>query len=351
MIFLRLGAKQMQALTYGALPHRPQLTTTTIFIIIITTSSISIILARLPRSADPDLPPLIGMITGSPSRPSSNVRVILRIRPLSPSAFLAEQHSSYSSSSTTTCTAPSNNTLIYSAPVSLTQEGFASNHSSQAFEFDRVLGEASNQEDVWRCLLQDSTPLENGSFIQDFLHGINCCILAYGQTGTGKTFTMGTGDHLARSSEGIVPRTIHAVLDGLAQRAAQCSTFEADIYLSFVEIYNEEIRDLMVPSSSSTSAAKTKISIRESMGEIMLTGAREERVLVSGRQPLEVCQEVLRWLHRGILARTTKSTEMNVQSSRSHAIFTLTLRQSGGGGPGHLCRPLQQDELCGPGRV
>lgn len=116
-----------------------------------------------------------------------------------------------------------------------------------------------------------------------------------------------------------------------------------ELYGSFLEIYNEEVIDLLAPVKQSTGRAGGRITIREdARGEISLTGIREEKVAGG--------EEVLMLLQKGSLCRTTKSTEMNMVSSRSHAIFTLQLRQRTEGSP-VLCSKLHFVDLAGSERL
>ena len=118
----------------------------------------------------------------------------------------------------------------------------------------------------------------------------------------------------------------------------------ADIYVSFAEIYNEEVNDLLDPRTGK------KIGIREDMtGDIVLTGVKEERIPVIGESEEVLTRAILNILHQGALGRTTKSTAMNLQSSRSHAIFTLTLRQTRG--PTQLVSKLNFVDLAGSERL
>lgn len=123
-----------------------------------------------------------------------------------------------------------------------------------------------------------------------------------------------------------------------------------EIYTSFLEIYNEEIVDLLAPNESCgtrSGASKRKssgFSIREdAKGEIYLTGIREEKI-VNG-------DEIFALLQKGSLSRTTKSTEMNMVSSRSHAIFTLLLRQRREDGGKVLASKLHFVDLAGSERL
>ncbi|KXS13631.1 kinesin-domain-containing protein, partial [Gonapodya prolifera JEL478] len=150
--------------------------------------------------------------------------------------------------------------------------------------------------------------------MEKFLDGFNATILAYGQTGSGKTHSMGTGldGNLNTEQQGIVPRAISALFAHLDKKDP--ARFRYRVAASFLELYNEELIDLLNPRMAS------KLQIREDgQGGVTWTGVREEEC--------KRVEEVLAVLQRGSLCRTTGATEMNVQSSRSHAIFSVTLRQ------------------------
>lgn len=120
----------------------------------------------------------------------------------------------------------------------------------------------------------------------------------------------------------IIPRSFKHIYTSLML------LYEFELYASFLEIYNEEVIDLLSPSSVKSSA-RSILTVREdASGSIYVAGITEERV--------NSCEQLMRYcfsrpycsvLHKGSLCRTTKSTDMNVVSSRSHAVLTLLLRQ------------------------
>ncbi|KAI9499210.1 hypothetical protein BDB00DRAFT_223398 [Zychaea mexicana] len=164
--------------------------------------------------------------------------------------------------------------------------------------------------------------------MQKFMDGFNATILAYGQTGSGKTYSMGTGLENTNDpeNEGIVPRCILELFEKLQERADQDPEYNYEVAVSFLELYNEELIDLLNPSTAQkrkngNSVGSTEISIREDIaGNIYWSGVREE--------PCAGPEELLGLLARGSLCRTTGSTEMNTVSSRSHAIFSVILKQT-----------------------
>eukprot|EP00250_Pteridium_aquilinum_P007538 c17227_g1_i1 orf=339-4568(+) len=194
------------------------------------------------------------------------------------------------------------------------------NHS---FTFDHVYGSsASPSSNIFEeCV----APLVEGLF-----QGYNATVLAYGQTGSGKTYTMGTGYTVGGSTEGIIPRVMDLIFEKVAALKEKA---EFQIRVSFIEILKEEVHDLLDPNppiaikadtsnsfGSKAGAPGKLIQIRENVnGEITLAGVTE----------IGVCslQEMATCLEQGSLCRATASTNMNTRSSRSHAIFTITLEQ------------------------
>ncbi|KAE9359320.1 Kinesin-like protein [Phytophthora fragariae] len=182
---------------------------------------------------------------------------------------------------------------------------------NRAFTYDYVFGKYAQQSDIWRCV----DPLINATF-----DGYNSTIFAYGQTGSGKTYTMGSGSsvHIPPEDYGIIPRVISYMFDQIDAKTQEKPHFKTVLKIRFLEIYGEEIHDLLVTLGDSS--GESKVSLREAEnGEVQVTGASEVEVVDS--------DECMRLLERGTLCRTTGSTLMNAHSSRSHAIFTVTMVQ------------------------
>lgn len=182
---------------------------------------------------------------------------------------------------------------------------------NRAFTYDYVFGKYAQQSDIWRCV----DPLIRATF-----EGYNSTIFAYGQTGSGKTYTMGSGSsvHIPPEDYGIIPRVISFMFEQIDAKTQENAHYKAELHIRFLEIYGEEIHDLLVTLGDST--GENKVSLREAEnGEVQVTGASEVRVVDA--------DECMRLLERGTLCRTTGSTLMNAHSSRSHAIFTVTMVQ------------------------
>ncbi|XP_024400613.1 kinesin-like protein KIN-4C isoform X1 [Physcomitrium patens] len=228
-----------------------------------------------------------------------------------------------------------------------------------SFTFDYVFGRAATPlPGIFdKCV----KPLVEGLF-----HGYNATVLAYGQTGSGKTYTMGTGYTVGGSTEGVIPQVMQTIF-----KRIETLKHKADFQLrvSFIEILKEEIHDLLDPNPPSTeyifggglkalAVGKPPIQIRETTaGGITLMGVTEADV--------KSLEEMAAYLEHGSLSRATGSTNMNSHSSRSHAIFTITLEQRrkwdplpDGGSPSpedcgedYLCAKLHLVDLAGSERA
>ncbi|KAG0482559.1 hypothetical protein HPP92_010643 [Vanilla planifolia] len=159
------------------------------------------------------------------------------------------------------------------------------------------------------------------------LHGYNATVLAYGQTGSGKTYTMGTNFSGEGSNGGIIPQVMDSIFNKVNEMKKDT---EFLIRVSFIEIFKEEVFDLLDPHANAVlktdgnsllvKSSRPPIQIRETTsGGIILAGVTEAEVRSKDEMAL--------YLTRGSQSRATGSTNMNSQSSRSHAIFTICLEQ------------------------
>ncbi|KAJ8412438.1 hypothetical protein AAFF_G00127740 [Aldrovandia affinis] len=185
----------------------------------------------------------------------------------------------------------------------------------KAFTYDYVFDPMTEQDEVFNSCV---APLLSGLF-----KGYNATVLAYGQTGSGKTFSMGGTYTSAQENEptvGVIPRVVRKIFLEKEKRADS----EFTLVVSYLEIYNEDILDLLCGSKD-----KPAISIREDPKEgIKIVGLMEKEVFSA--------QEMVGCLELGNASRTVGSTAMNAASSRSHAIFTITLEQRANGDRGDL---------------
>ncbi|XP_053496951.1 kinesin-like protein KIF21A isoform X6 [Ictalurus furcatus] len=190
----------------------------------------------------------------------------------------------------------------------------------KAFTFDHVFDMDTEQDTVYANCTE--------KLIEGCFEGYNATIFAYGQTGSGKTYTMGTGFdvNISEHELGIIPRAVSHLFKGIEQRRQAATEQgrpvpEFKINAQFLELYNEEVLDLFDSTRDMESRKqKSHIKIHEdASGGIYTVGVTTRTVSSEA--------EMMQCLKLGALSRTTASTQMNVQSSRSHAIFTIHLCQ------------------------
>ncbi|KAK4132964.1 kinesin-domain-containing protein [Trichocladium antarcticum] len=203
------------------------------------------------------------------------------------------------------------------------------------FVFDRVFDSNVDQAGVWEYLEECITA---------FTQGYNVSLLAYGQSGAGKSYTMGTSGPAEQSDNevmGVIPRAAAALFEKLEGpkrnpnrnsmsqlRSPRYSTTPASLAqaeknwtlrASYVEIYNEQLRDLLIPEDVLPQERGT-VSIREDVkGNILLAGLHQIEV--------NSVEDLMNALNQGSALRQTDATAINARSSRSHAVFSLHLVQ------------------------
>ncbi|KAI2659276.1 Kinesin-like protein KIF21B [Labeo rohita] len=184
----------------------------------------------------------------------------------------------------------------------------------KAFTYDFVFDLDAQQHQIYSACVQ--------KLVEGCFEGYNATVFAYGQTGSGKTYTMGTGFDVTVSDEeqGIIPRAVRHFFQGIQKRRLEAQSAglplpEFKVSAQFLELYNEEILDLFDSTRDPEARGrKSNIKIHEDgSGSIYTTGVTSRLLL--------------QCLKLGALSRTTASTQMNAQSSRSHAIFTIHLCQ------------------------
>ncbi|KAI9898313.1 hypothetical protein N3K66_006673 [Trichothecium roseum] len=164
----------------------------------------------------------------------------------------------------------------------------------------------AKQEDVYNALGEE--------FLDHNFEGYHTCIFAYGQTGSGKSYTMmGTPDR-----PGLIPRTCEDLFERIQAAQAENSNVAYNVRVSYFEVYNEHVRDLLVPVVPNK--PPNYLKIRESPTEGPYVKDLTE-------VPARNIDEILRYMTAGDASRTVASTKMNDTSSRSHAVFTIMLKQ------------------------
>jgi len=231
-------------------------------------------------------------------------------------------------------------------------------HSEVSFQFDHVFWTDTVQDTVFAEMVQPQ--------VNHTLEGYNCCCFAYGQTGSGKTYSMFGEDADVR---GLIPRSVESIFTLLEQRT---STKEVAMVCSFLEIYNDQIRDLgkayLVAMGAEVSksmalhaktsdifeslagkrgnpyfapafhAADTEAAARPGVQRVQdefntmnyeIREDAEGNVFVKDLSmvPVNTVEEVLSIIAMGVKVRATHETNMNANSSRSHTVFTITVIQ------------------------
>ena len=171
---------------------------------------------------------------------------------------------------------------------------------TKTYSFDQVFSQDSTQSQVYERAVQP--------IIREVLEGFNCTVFAYGQTGTGKTYTM-EGRPDSKEHRGMIPRAVEDIFAELEARAN-----EYTVKVSFLEIYNEELIDLCAESNDK----RLRIFEDASGKRGMLVNNLEEALVQS-------TDEVLGVLNRAMSHRRVAETKLNKESSRSHCVFTITI--------------------------
>ncbi|XP_076926393.1 kinesin-like protein KIN-5C [Bidens hawaiensis] len=232
-----------------------------------------------------------------------NVQVLLRCRPFS------KDELKNNAPQVVTCNE-------FQREVAVSQS-IAGKQIDRVFTFDKVFGPSAQQKDLYE---QAVIPIVN-----EVLEGFNCTIFAYGQTGTGKTYTMEGECKRAKSGPngelpleaGVIPRSVKQIFDTLEGQNAEYS-----VKVTFLELYNEEITDLLAPEEISKIGIEDKQKkllplMEDGKGGVLVKGLEEEIVTSAS--------EIFTLLERGSAKRRTAETLLNKQSSRSHSLFSITI--------------------------
>ncbi|XP_045440252.1 kinesin-like protein KIF13A isoform X7 [Pipistrellus kuhlii] len=227
------------------------------------------------------------------------------------------------------------NQTVLHPPPSNTKQGERKPPKVFAFDYCFWSMDESNtakyagQEVVFKCLGE--------GILEKAFQGYNACIFAYGQTGSGKSFSMmGNAEQL-----GLIPRLCCALFKRISLEQNESQTFKVEV--SYMEIYNEKVRDLLDPKGS-----------RQSLK------VREHKVLgpyVDGLSQLAVTsfEDIESLMSEGNKSRTVAATNMNEESSRSHAVFniivTQTLYDLQSGNSGEKVSKVSLVDLAGSERV
>eukprot|EP00949_MAST-11_sp_MAST-11-sp1_P002229 g2229.t1 len=236
----------------------------------------------------------------------SSVLVVVRVRPLN--------RKELSESAKSCVIVTGEDSLVVHNKFSETRE----------FRFDAVLGEKATQKKAYNLTAQ---PL-----LTKALDGFNCCIFAYGQTSSGKTYTM-QGEH---GLPGIIPRLTQELFSFIEENHEET---EITVRAQYIEIYNERIHDLLSTDQHGN------IHLREDKKTRTIQMVGAESIDVKSHDDIQAL------LATGFERRTKASTKMNEASSRSHAVLVLHItRKDKGGALGFTTSKLSLIDLAGSER-
>ncbi|KAK8487057.1 hypothetical protein V6N13_016273 [Hibiscus sabdariffa] len=174
------------------------------------------------------------------------------------------------------------------------------NWDSETYEFDEVLTEFASQKRVYEVVAKP--------VVESVLDGYNGTVMAYGQTGTGKTFTLGRLGEEDTSARGIMVRSLEEIL-------ANVSPETDSVSVSYLQLYMETIQDLLDPANDNISIVEDPKT-----GDVSLPGATHVEIRDE--------QNFLELLRIGEAHRIAANTKLNTESSRSHAILMVHVKRS-----------------------
>jgi hypothetical protein len=260
---------------------------------------------------------------GNGASQTEAVKVVIRVRPPLEREIAAGknyQHSVAVDADNQVCTLSENLDAWRGGAGPVSPEGIV--YNTHQFTFDHVYDQNASQQEVYEKSAKEA--------VLSTLLGYNAAMLAYGQTGTGKTYTM-EGDPIARrarasgtepfvagggdatgAERGIIPRAIEDIFGYIRSDTSTRSKYL--VRASYVQIYNEVISDLLKPE-------RANLHIREDKKRGVFVENLSEWVV---RTP----DEIYGLMERGATQRTTGSTKMNELSSRSHAVFIIIVENS-----------------------
>ncbi|KPA41451.1 kinesin family member c1 [Fusarium langsethiae] len=219
-----------------------------------------------------------------------NIRVMCRVRPPLGNGEGEEAKMSFPDDKTSS-------EIVLAGPEEKSSLGQIT-RKNYPFEFDRVFVPGTQNQEIFGEISQ---------LVQSALDGYNVCIFCYGQTGSGKTHTMS-------SSDGMIPRATHMIYDTITKLKEK--SWEYTMEGSFVEVYNEELNDLLTPNDR---AAAKKLEIRHDEVRKQTTITNCQSVRLDSPSSVEMM------LDEAQNNRSVAATKANERSSRSHSIFILKL--------------------------
>jgi kinesin family protein C1 len=259
-----------------------------------------------------------------------NIRVYVRVRPFLANDNVPLEDGSPADAPAINCALDGSSLDIVPPQVRSTKDSSLGVARKPAppmhFSFDTVFGPRCGQDDVFN---------EVSNLVQSALDGYNVCLFSYGQTGSGKTHTMQGGQG---PDAGLIPRSVKKILETAVMMGNNGWKYTIDA--SFLEIYNEAIRDLLRIKKDD-----------EPMLAIHQDAEGNPEVPGLTRVPVSEHGTIDQLLQRAAKRRAVAATTMNEQSSRSHQVFTLYIRGEHAGKGIAVCGSLNLCDLAGSERL
>ncbi|KAI0069239.1 kinesin-domain-containing protein [Artomyces pyxidatus] len=229
-----------------------------------------------------------------------NIKVVVRCRPLN-SRELARGAKPLIRMS-------GNQTFLDPPEAGSQQDKRATERKTMPFSFDKSYWSAGPRDEPGYCSQQTLFDDLGKELLDHGFAGFNACILAYGQTGSGKSYSMmGYGP-----DKGIIPLTCMELFERVDNKKAMDSNLSFTVEVSYIEIYNEKVRDLLNPKNTGNLRVREHPSLGPYVEDL-------SKLVVNSYD------EMMTLMDEGNKARTVAATNMNETSSRSHAVFTLIL--------------------------
>ncbi|KAL3517404.1 hypothetical protein ACH5RR_019993 [Cinchona calisaya] len=183
----------------------------------------------------------------------------------------------------------------------------------RSFNFNKVFGPSATQEEVF----SDTQPL-----IRSVLDGYNVCIFAYGQTGSGKTYTMSGPKNLTEQNQGVNYRALGDLFLLAEQRR---DTFHYDVHVQMIEIYNEQVRDLLVIGGLNKRYPLYNVQFSLILTTLEIRNNSQKGLNVPEASLVHVTStyDVIDLMNLGQKNRAVGATALNDRSSRSHSCLTV----------------------------
>ncbi|GMF58474.1 unnamed protein product [Phytophthora fragariaefolia] len=255
-----------------------------------------------------------------PADEEANIRIFLRVKPSrKPSGFFSWDEDS--------------NMMKYDIPKDVAAGLINNSRTTYKFRFDSVIGMEAKQEEVFDRVGRPC--------VESALNGFNSTVFAYGQTGSGKTFTI-TGGAERYEDRGLIPRALSVIFERMRNNSQE----QIIAHVSYLEIYNNQGYDLLDPNHESTKSLDDLPRVAMLEDE---DGNCHLRNL--SMHPVTAEEDALNLLFLGDTNRAVSETAMNLASSRSHCIFTVSLETRRVGSEVVLRSKLHLVDLAGSERA